>query len=195
MFSFWPLLLSHHPECEKFYNPTINIGKKVRLCIGCFIGYPVAILGIFLLPLFNITSLIPIDYFLLISIILLATFILSPLKLTENKTVKILQKALIGLGSSFLYWYIMTRPNPRIVNIVIFYFSFGAILSILNIYHVLGFILTCYKCETPFLWGSCDGQITIRNNFEKFGLNNIFLTFEEFSNSIKERREKENWLT
>lgn len=190
IFSFWPLLLSHHPECEKFNNHTINIGKKIRLCIGCFIGYPIAILGMVLLPLFNITSLIPVDFFLPISIVLLATFILSPLKLTENKTVKIIQKALIGIGSSFLFWYIMTRPNPRIVNILTFYFSFGVILSVLNIYHVLGFILKCYKCETPFLWGSCGGLISIRKNFEKFELNNLFLSFEEFSNSIKERRKK-----
>ena len=191
IYSFWPLILSHHPECDKFNNHTINFGKNVRLCIGCFVGYPIAILGMFLLPLFNITSLIPVDYFLPISIVLLATFILSPLKLTKNKTVKIIQKALIGLGSSFLFWYIMTRPNPRIVNIFIFYFSFGAILTILNIYHVLGFILTCYKCETPFLWGSCGGLISIRKNFEKFGLDNFFLSFEEFSNSIKEKRERE----
>lgn len=187
--SFWPFLLSHHPECDKFNNHTLNVGK-VRFCIGCFVGYPIAILGMFLIPLLRIQLLIPYDYFLIISIILLATFIMSPLKLTENKTIKIIQKALIGLGSSFLFWYIMTRPNPRIVNIFIFYISFGAIISILNIYHVLGFVMKCYKCETPFLWGSCGGFKSINNNFNKYGINNIFLSFEEFSESIKKRRSR-----
>jgi hypothetical protein len=187
--SFWPLLLSHHPECEKFHNHTLNLGK-VRLCIGCFVGYPIAILGMFLIPLLRIQLVISYDYFLLISIILLATFIMSPLKLTKNKTIKIIQKALIGLGSSFLFWFIMTRPNPRAVNIFIFYFSFGAILGILNIYHVLGFVMTCYKCETPFLWGACGGFNSITNNFNKYKLENFFTSFEEFSETIKERRNR-----
>ena len=187
--AFWPLFLSHHPECDKFNNHTLNIGK-VRFCIGCFVGYPIAILGIFLIPLFKIPQLIPYDYFLLISIILLATFIMSPLKLTKNKKIKILQKALIGLGSSFLFWYIMTRPNPRIVNIFIFYISFGAILGILNIYHVLGFVMKCYACETPFLWGSCGGFKSINENFNKYGLSNFLLSLEEFSNTIRERRNR-----
>jgi hypothetical protein len=189
--SFWPLLLSHHPECDKFNNHTLNFGK-IRLCIGCFVGYPIAILGMFLIPILRIQQLIPYDYFLFISIILLATFIMSPLKLTKNKTIKIIQKALIGLGSSFLFWFIMTRPNPRIVNIFIFYFSFGAILAILNIYHVLGFVMTCYKCETPFLWGTCGGFNSIIKNFEKHELENFFISFEEFSESIRERRTKKN---
>jgi len=187
--SFWPLLLSHHPECEKFRNHTIKIGK-IRLCIGCFVGYPVAILGIFLIPILDASQIIPVDSFLMISIILLATFILSPLKLTDIKIIKVVQKALIGLGSSFLFWYILTRPNPRIVNIFIFYISFGVILSILNIYHVLGFVMTCYKCETPFLWGSCGGMRSITKIFEKYKLKNFFLSFEEFSESIKERRSR-----
>ena len=38
------LLLSHHPECEKFKNHTLKIGN-LNFCIGCFIGY----LAVFLL--------------------------------------------------------------------------------------------------------------------------------------------------
>jgi hypothetical protein len=189
VFSFWPLLLSHHPECDKFNNHTLNIGK-VRLCIGCFVGYPIAILGIFLIPLLKISSVIPVDDFLIISIVLLATFILSPLKLTNIKVIKIIQKALIGLGSSFLFWYIMTRPNPQYVNILTFYISFTLILGILNFYHALGFIMKCYKCETPFSWGSCGGMRSITHIFEKYGLKNFFYSFEDFSESIKERRNK-----
>ncbi|MBY9003157.1 MAG: hypothetical protein KGD73_04235 [Candidatus Lokiarchaeota archaeon] len=187
--SFWPFALSHHPECRNFSNHTIHLGK-IRFCIGCFIGYPTAILGIFLLPLLNISHFIPIDLYLLIAICLLSTFILSILNLTKNKGIKILQKFLIGLGSSFLFWYIMTRPNSRLVNIFIFNIAFGVILGVLNLYHVLGFILTCYKCETPFLWGTCGGFNIIVKNFEKHRLNNFFVSFEEFSKNLVERKEK-----
>ena len=189
--SFWPFILSHHPECKHFNNHTLNVSKKIHLCIGCFIGYPTAILGILLIPVLKIDELIPMNYYLLISIVLLSTIILSFINLIKNKTVKIIQKFLIGLGSSFLFWYIITRPNPREVNRLILNISFGTILSVLNLYHVLGFILTCYKCETPFLWGACGGMQSVIRNIEKFELRNIFLSFEDFSNSIKEKRNKQ----
>jgi hypothetical protein len=187
--AFWPLFLSHHPECRAFDNHTLNIGK-IRFCIGCFIGYPTALLGIFGIDFFKLYRFIPFDYFLIISIVLLSTFFLSPLHLTENKKVKIIQKIMIGLGASFLFWYIMSRPNPRIVNIFTFYISFSLLLGVLNLYHVLGFVMKCYKCDTPFLWGVCGGFKSIVNHFEKYGLENFFLSFEDFSESIKERRSK-----
>ena len=81
--SFWPLLLSHHPECEKFKNHTLNIGK-IRFCIGCFIGYPIAILGMFLIPILRIPQIIPYDLFLLISLILP---ILTDFKKLTTKTI------------------------------------------------------------------------------------------------------------
>jgi len=54
--SFFPLFLSHHPECKHFKGHTIKVGK-VRLCIGCFIGYPSAILGIFLIYVIDLKSI------------------------------------------------------------------------------------------------------------------------------------------
>ena len=88
--SFLSLLSAHHPECEKFSKShTINIGK-IRFCIGCFVGYPVAFIALFLINFLNLNSSILYSFFLTFSIIFLATFILSPLKLTKNKKIKIM---------------------------------------------------------------------------------------------------------
>jgi len=187
--AFWPLLLSHHPECDKFNNHTINIGK-LRFCIGCFIGYPTAILGIFLIDILNISNIIPTDYFLIISIFLISTFFMSPLHLTRVKFVKIIQKFLIGLGSSFLFWWIWSLPNPPLTNYFIFIYTFSIILGVLNFYHVWGFLSKCYKCDTPFSWGKCNGFDTIRSNLTRFKVDDFMSHFDDFSKQIEERKER-----
>ena len=37
------ILLSHHPNCEKFENHTLNI-RGTRVCIGCLAFYPTFII-------------------------------------------------------------------------------------------------------------------------------------------------------
>ena len=189
--AFWPLLISHHPECDKFNNHTINIGK-VRFCIGCFIGYPTAIIGILLIDILNISHVIPTDYFFVISIIFISTFFMSPLHLTRIKKVKILQKFLIGLGSSFLFWWIWSLPNPPLTNYFIFSYTFTILLGVMNFYHVYGFLGTCYKCNTPFSWGRCNGFDTIRSNFTKFKVVNFLYHFDDLTKQVEERKKRKN---
>ena len=94
-----PFLLSHHPDCDKFaINHTINVGKY-RFCIGCFVGYPTAIIGILAFYFLNLVNLLDSLFLLVIALILLATFFLSPLNLTKIKTIKIIQKFLINIYS------------------------------------------------------------------------------------------------
>ncbi|TFG02550.1 MAG: hypothetical protein EU539_13000 [Promethearchaeota archaeon] len=188
--SFFPLFLSHHPECEKFGdNHTINIGKY-RFCIGCFIGYPAAFVSLFLINSLDLKNSFLYSYFLPVSIFFLATFILSPLKLTENKRIKILQKIFIGMGAALLFSWIMGLPNPPRTNYNIAFAVIFMIVTILNIYHSYGFLNTCYKCETPFDWGRCDGFKTIRNNIEKYNLFNFLKNLDDFSQKIKERKKE-----
>ncbi|MHA1457853.1 MAG: hypothetical protein ACTSR5_18095 [Promethearchaeota archaeon] len=168
--AFWPLVLSHHPECEKFDNHTINMGK-LRFCIGCF-------------------NIIPTDYFFIISIILISTFFMSPLHLIRVKFVKIIQKFLIGLGSSFLFWAIWSLPNPPLTNYFIFMYTFSIIIGVLNFYHVYGFLGTCYKCDTPFSWGKCNGFDTIRSNLTKFKVDDFMIHFDDLSKQIEERKKR-----
>jgi len=187
--SFVPLFLSHHPECEKFgNNHTINIGK-FRFCIGCFVGYPAAFIALFLIDILNLKNSMFYSFFLVFSIVFLATFILSPLKLTKNKKIKIMQKILIGIGAALLFSWIMGLPNPPRTNFIIAFIVLYTIITILNIYHAYGFLNTCYKCETPFDWGRCDGFKTIRNNMQKYRLFNFLIHLDDFSYKIKEKRE------
>lgn len=192
--SFLPLLLSHHPACESFKGHTINI-KKIRLCIGCFVGYPTAVLGIILIDLLNLDMIISSEIFLILGIIFISSFFLSLLNLIRNKALKILQKFLIGLGASFLFWGIMLLPNPKILNIWIAFMTLSFLIGLLNIYHTYTFYRNCAKCEIPFDWARCDGLLPIRNNLKKHNLKNVFQSFdiisEHFLAKRKEREEHE----
>jgi len=187
--SFWPLILSHHPECERFKGHTLNFGN-VHLCIGCFVGYPTAIIGIFLISSFNISSLIPYQSFLIIGLGLLSTFFLSIINLTKIKVVKIIQKFLMGIGASFLFWWIWYGETSINVRFYTFSYTFSIILGILNFYHVYGFFTTCYKCNTPFAWGSCSGFNFLRAYEDKHDLRNLFVGMDSYTQKVLRKREE-----
>lgn len=183
-------MLAHHPECEKFSKShTINFGK-VRFCIGCFVGYPAAFIALFLIDFLNLNSSIFYPFFLPLWIIFLGTFTLSPLGLTKNKKIKITQKIFIGIGAALLYSWIISLPNPARTNSTIAFVVLYILISILNVYHALGFLNACYTCESPFAWGRCPGFKSIRNNMEKYGLFNFLIDLDDFSHKLIERREK-----
>ena len=165
-----PILLSHHPNCEKFgNNHTINIGKY-RFCIGCYVGYPTAILGIIILYFSGLLRVFNSDLLFYTALILLSSFILSPLKLTDFKAIKIIQKALIGLGSSFLFWWVFTMPYIIYIRVMIFLLVFGFLITLLNIYHGLNLYMTCKKCEYELDWQNCPGLEEVFNCFKKYNL-------------------------
>lgn len=159
--SFISLMLSHHPDCARFKGHTIKIGKH-RFCIGCFVGYPSAIIGIFALLTLNLI-MVSSETFFLIGFTLLFSFILSPFKLTKVKAVKIVQKILIGFGSSFLFWGVWTSPNSFLINLFFFFIVFGVLLALLNLYHFYSLFKTCKKCEFSFSWSECPRFEKIRN--------------------------------
>jgi len=185
--SFLPFFFSHHPECEYFKGHTINFGK-VRLCIGCFIGYPTAIITIFLLGIFDRNNFFNSDFFFFLSLGFLGTFFLSFLKLTKLTVIKIIQKFIIGLGSALLFNWLMGLPYSRSTNLRIGFVVFYGILVILNFYHAYGILNSCYKCETPFNWGICSGFCNIRERIKSHDLENFLLKFENFSNKLLDRR-------
>ena len=185
--SLGPFLLSHHPECAKYKGHTIKIGK-FGLCIGCFIGYPTAIISMIFIGLLDLNHIIPAEFFLYFGITFLASFILSPVGFTKVKFIKITQKFLIGLGAALIYWWILDLPNSREVNARITFYFLTITVSLLNIYHIYGFYRTCKKCETPYNWEKCNGFKYTKSLLEKHHLINIFEGMDEFSRNILSKR-------
>ncbi len=186
--SFGPLLLSHHPECNRFKEHTLKLGKN-RLCIGCFIGYTASVATIVVILALNLNEIVRSQYFLWISIPLLSIFFLSLLNLTENKKVKVTQKISIGTGSALLINWIMLRPYPKNINLIFALITIWVLLIIFNIYHAYGFWKICDSCNTPFNWGYCEGFKRIRTNMEHYHLQNFMEGLDQFSRNRKIKNE------
>jgi len=170
---FKPILLSHHPSCKTFENHTFKIGKH-KFCIGCFIGFPTAIIGIIVIYYSKLVNVLDSKVLLMTSMIFLASFILSPLNLTKIKIIKIIQKFLIGLGSAFLFWWIWTLTNLFIINLLYFLGIFSLLMTILTGYHAYSFYSTCKKCKYSRDWKICPGFEDFIKYLEKNNLPNIF---------------------
>ena len=116
-----------------------------------------------------------------------------------NKNRIIILSLLYGIGPqtqstlkkrSLLSWGILLGPGLRNLKILTTLFILTTFVSILSIYHFYGVYRGCYKCDIPFNWGECSGFRTIQTNFKKYKLRNILKLLEDYSNRIKEKRDK-----
>ena len=153
---FNSFLFTHHPKCEKFRGHTIKIGKN-QFCIGCFIGYPTAFIGILTIYLLRQVIIFGPEFLLITGILLVSSFILSPLHLTKIRNIKIIQKFFIGLGFAFLFWGIWTLPNSFSINLILFFIIFGIGYAIIMSYHAYSFYKICKSCKYSLNWEECPG--------------------------------------
>ena len=153
-----PILLRHHPLCEEFADDHTFKLKGVDFCIGCFIGYPAAIITIIVLPLISMTAILSPRDLLIFSLLFLSTFLFSVFGLTKRKGLKILSKITVGIGAAFLFWSIFTLPNDFLVNFLTFCLTFFVLLLFLNGYHTYGVLKICKNCKFEADWRRCPGM-------------------------------------
>ncbi|TXT59692.1 MAG: conserved membrane protein of unknown function [Promethearchaeota archaeon] len=171
--SIKPLIFSHHPNCEKFEEHTFRI-RGMKFCIGCFIGIPSAIIGVVLIYFLNLIFSFSQEVLLITGIVLMSTFLLSPLKLTKFRPIKFAQKILFNLGAAFIFWWVIYLPNSLFFNLLFGLFVYMAAISVLNLYHSYSIFRTCKKCEYEMDWESCPGFTDIMEYIEENDLPNIY---------------------
>ena len=138
------ILLSHHPDCEKFENHTFNI-RGIRLCVGCLAFYPtfIIVFSSFYLLGFNSVNYVKLIYLgMLQSSILLFNF----LGLAKAKISKFITKVILGSGIAFILVGILKSPIVFIFKLLILV-NFFAILTVLNFLRVKIMINTCKECD------------------------------------------------
>jgi len=150
-----PMILSHHPPCETYKNHTINIGK-LKLCIGCTIGYSSAILSIILIKILydrNSFNLIPL---LILGIIFSLAQLLSLSSITEVKSIKIIQKFLIGTGSGFIVIFLYLTINlPEIFKLIVIFICISILVIPIGLLHYRTSSKICENCEIKKIPGKC----------------------------------------
>ena len=146
------LLLSHHPSCSQYKDHTINI-SKLRFCIGCYVGYPSAILSILLGFYFIYPTISQKIYILVFGIFLSLFQFLSLTKLTEIKPIKIIQKFLIGFGVG------------QVLVVSYFWFQGPVVVKLFNVWGVmLIFMSPIGYLHYRNLRNTCDNCPEFRNS-------------------------------
>lgn len=148
-----PLLLSHHPNCNKFSSHVYHIGKY-RLCIGCFTFYPtIGLTILFVLLFFNLT-LTTLFIFFFLSFAFFIPIVLNILSKTKSKLLKIFPKISIGIGTGLMIVSTILLPIFLIIKISI-------LLEINFITGVIAYIRAkhvkeaCLECEYEGKWSDC----------------------------------------
>lgn len=144
-----PILLSHHPNCEPFHAHTVQIGG-LHLCIGCFVGYPAAVIGVFISFIGLMAHWISLPQLLWVSVGCLAVLFLSFTSLTRYKKVKILQKSFFGFGAgAFLTFNWQIFPWGLAFNIVWAIFIFSSLNMPVSVVHLISHQRVCEACPLP----------------------------------------------
>ena len=151
---FW---LSHHPKCENFKNHTFSLfGSK--FCIGCFIGYPSAILGLIVA-----TQLIEIsekysELVFWMGIGFTLSILLSFTSLTEIKSIKMAQKIFMGFGSGCFLTYLFYIPGvPTVLKWVTVIFTAFTLNLVMNVVHYRSHNKVCDECQFQPHQEGCNG--------------------------------------
>lgn len=160
-----PLLLSHHPGCDHFAEDVFNVGKH-KLCIGCFVSYPVAlsIVALWLLGFFQY----PYATHFLIGIPAGLVQLLSYTKLSDRKAAKIVMKLCLGIGFGFATLGIFTLPILLWQRVWVFVNMFLFANSI-NYLRYRKIQKTCDVCEYAADFSRCPGFEDMKHFVSYYG--------------------------
>ena len=155
-----PFLLAHHPSCDKFSHHTLNY-RGWKLCMGCFIIYPSAIIT--LAMLFFLQNLHSIDYLIAFYIALVMFGINSIRKIVfkDNlpKKVQIVFRIILGISLAYILYSIWLAPQPEQ------YYLIGMFLAIAigyNLFNSKKMLKTCKECEQYPEFPKCEGLRNIK---------------------------------
>jgi len=156
-----PLLLSHHPPCEKFEKHVYHIGNK-KLCIGCFTYYPTILITFILTLLFVDLTFNNLVFLGLIGFLFFTPLILNVLGLTEYKIMKILTKVSIGIGTGFylvtaifLPFYFPIHILLQILLVIFLIFLVNWFTGVIAYIRAIHIQKDCFECEYKGDWNSC----------------------------------------
>ena len=161
----YPFLLSHHPDCDRFNQHTINV-HGLKLCAGCATIYPSVLISLCLLYTINFFHPLFFKYLFFIGLLLIGPKIISILLHTGRKTVKIGVNILVGIGIAICIFSIFSLPFPFVTNLFIF-IVFFMIVSSANFLRVKSIMKTCLTCEYHRNWSVCPGFKGLYNSIEK----------------------------
>jgi hypothetical protein len=152
-----PLILSHHPKCEKFDEHSFIIKGK-RFCYGCYIGWPVTFITIIISMIIQIQTYFSLGDLFNMGFILCCSYVLSLIKLTKIKIIKIISKVLIGIGLGFIISSIILTEFPLWFKILIILVFLQITTVGVNLKRIYEIEKICKQCSYNEDWDNCPGM-------------------------------------
>ena len=150
-----PFLLAHHPSCESFSNHTLNI-RGWRLCLGCFVIYPSAIVS--LLVLFVLLNYFAFDYMAMFigSVIFFGINLIRKIVFKDNlqKRTQVVFRMILGLSLAFILTAIWLAPPTQRLYIILLFLSIAIGYNLFNSKKMLK---TCKECSRYPEFPKCEG--------------------------------------
>ena len=162
-----PIILSHHPSCERFENHTVTLFRK-KICIGCLAFYPTLFISLILYIMFGDHISISSKDKIIYGSILTSTILISYLGITKSKISKFLIKVILALGVFFVFIGIYELAASQLLKIL-FLFIFAFILFVLNYVRIILMLSSCNNCESKNKSHYCRGFRKIYINLIKDG--------------------------
>lgn len=164
-----PLILSHHPNCEHFYDHTFEFRGK-RFCYGCYIGWPVAIITLVILLIIQIQQYIYLGTLFQIGFFLCCAYLLSIFKLTKFKIIKIASKIIIGIGLGTMFASIILTEYPLWFKLLIIVILMNITTFVVNLKRGYEIDKICKACSYQDDWENCPGMKESMQYFIKSGV-------------------------
>ncbi len=170
-----PILLSHHPNCERFSTHVYHIGRK-KLCIGCFTFYPTVGFTILFIILFLNLSLLNLFTMFFLAYIFFIPIVLNIFGLTKHKFLKIFSKISIGIGTGLLIVSTLFLPLFLFLKISLL-FEINFIVGVIAYIRAKHVKKICLECDFNGNWDNCPAMKPImeklyEHNFKKRKLAN-----------------------
>jgi hypothetical protein len=122
-----PLLLAHHPTCE-FYDHHVLEVYGQKLCMGCFVVYPVGfvslvtlLLGSLLLPSLPVFGIDTIAFYGIGFALAGPMLADKALPGHRSRRTRILAKAALAIGLAWIAFPGVVRPGDRLVTAALFF--------------------------------------------------------------------------
>ena len=121
--------LAHHPSCKYYYNHLIWFGKT-PLCMGCTMMSLGIVIGLLLLPIFNL-SILPFEYLLISGVLLYVPAVIQTK--VQVRSYKLLARTLLGISVVFLTYAGLWLTPWSLVGIILRIGFLGIFLAVWQI--------------------------------------------------------------
>lgn len=156
--SLSPFNWSHHPDCESFRHHCVQLRGR-RLCIGCFIGFPVTIATFIALVIASSLGIqLDLQEVLLLGLgIEVSALLIKTLHFSKRVLARVAMKIVQAVGLAFIFFSPLTLQAPILFKLFIVFMLWSLFNTLMGAVRIYETGKTCTACEHNGSWSKCPG--------------------------------------